>query len=120
MKLKDAETLENLKGDMYSCTDPYQADGFEEIGEGMCVALLDMVGINPQSRITLGPYDNLYNLKYSLAIHLMKEPPFRFDLYFRKLLRTLAKNFEILKNYVENNVKTPIEEKKEEKRVVRS
>jgi len=114
--------LGDIKGEKKECLDPYTSYSFEEIGLGIGPAILDLIEMNPQSRIRNGPYNSLENVKLHIALSLLKELRFRFDPFIKKINRDLANNIEVLKTYVnqgvqvEPNVKAkstiPIKEKK--------
>jgi hypothetical protein len=41
----------------------------------------------------------------NIALNLLKEPPFRFDIYLRKISRNIDKNYEYFLLYLDKNIK---------------
>ncbi|KAL4483174.1 hypothetical protein ABPG74_019200 [Tetrahymena malaccensis] len=70
----------------------YTIEIFEQIGEGICDALLDYSSIHPNSRIPNTPYKSLANIKMRMAYNLMRITPFRFCQYLRKVFRYISIN----------------------------
>jgi len=107
--VKDTE-WDQVKNETEIPKEMYNIEGFEEIGEAVVVSLLDLCEINPLSRIKSSVYQNLRNLKLHVAIGLMKQNPFRFEEYLRKMNRNLEKNIDTLMFYVDKGVKKEIKE----------
>jgi hypothetical protein len=89
----------------------YNPELFEEVGEAIGVSLLDMCELNPLSRIKSSVYKNLRNIKLHVALGLIKQAPFRFDAYLRKLNKNMEKNLEALLLFIDKNVKIDMEQK---------
>lgn len=104
-KAPDPATIEKYTTPTVQTSDTYTTEGFEQLGEAIAISVLDMVGLNEYSRLQSSNYGNLQNLKINIALNLIKDPPFRFDNYLRKLNKTIDKNFDILVNYVDKNIK---------------
>jgi len=50
-----------------------------------------------------------------LALNLFKEPPYRFDVYLRKLNKNITKNYDTLIKYIDENIKTdPLQDGRKE------
>ena len=62
--------LKILRKQRYSYKQPtiYTTDVCEEIGEAVCVSLLDYYGINPISRIPLSSYKSLDGIKLDITV----------------------------------------------------
>jgi len=106
--LREGETPDSLTVEKANARESYFLEDFEEIGEGMGPTLLDMINANPCSRISTSVYRSLKNVKLNLALTLLKEPPYRFDVYLRKLNKNIAKNYDHLLKYLDENIKVHI------------
>jgi len=114
-ELAEGETPDNLTVEKANPRDSYYIEDFEEIGEGIGPTLLDMIKANPSSRIPTSTYRNLKNVKLNLALNLFKEPPYRFDVYLRKLNKNITKNYDTLIKYIDENIKTdPLQDGRKE------
>jgi Predicted carboxypeptidase len=58
-KTKDPSVIESLTNETTICSETYVAEGFEQIGEGIVVSVLDMIDKNPISRIRTSPFETL-------------------------------------------------------------
>eukprot|EP00357_Protocruzia_adherens_P000565 CAMPEP_0115022640 /NCGR_PEP_ID=MMETSP0216-20121206/31702_1 /TAXON_ID=223996 /ORGANISM="Protocruzia adherens, Strain Boccale" /LENGTH=1017 /DNA_ID=CAMNT_0002395425 /DNA_START=142 /DNA_END=3195 /DNA_ORIENTATION=- len=82
--------LSNYKSSFYKKgTPPYDPQVLEDIGKGMCIAILDLADLNPMSRIKNSPFRNLSNLRIHVSEKLLAHVPYRFDPLFRKITKEL-------------------------------
>lgn len=79
---------------------------FEEVGREAARTMLDMLDINPCSRLLGTPFRNLRNLRLYIARLLVGEVPYKSNLYLRCLLGAPVdcyseNNFKMFVKYVE-------------------
>jgi len=86
----EAQEIEKLCQTTQATSESYTVEGFEQIGEGIVLALLDMCEINPISRVPNSPFKDFKTLKTNIALNVLKDPPFRFDTYLRKIARNMG------------------------------
>ncbi|KRX02632.1 hypothetical protein PPERSA_11972 [Pseudocohnilembus persalinus] len=99
IEIYDAQLIYNpLELQPYQINEHFTIEQQNKLGEGVVETFLDMCEMNPFSRIKNSPYKSFINAKLKMAFNLMKVPPFRFDLYIRKLMRYLKYSFESYNN----------------------
>jgi len=65
----------------------YTPEVLEQVGEALCVTILDVAGKNPISRVKNSKWETLQNIRTMIAERLLTEVPYRFDPLVRKILK---------------------------------
>lgn len=65
----------------------YTVEILEEAGKALGIAVLDLIGKNPHSRVSNSEYGNLDGVKVAAAEHVSSLVPFRFNSEIKKLIK---------------------------------
>ena len=71
-----AHNLNDPEVNLETCP-TYCPETYEDLGKGICLALLDSIDLNPYSRLKNSPYSDLMGAKVAVAEFLAGQLPFR-------------------------------------------